>query len=79
MTYQMRDLCTKKFRPSGMRLFAGRMRPADMRFVTSCIKDVLTEIGVALPVTQVAAGEPSPMTEVAFSSPSLFAFIQLHV
>ena len=62
-----------------MGLFAGRMRPADMRFVTSCIKDVLTEIGVTLPVTQVAAREPGPMTEVAFTGPSPFAFIQLHV
>lgn len=46
------------------RLQIGRMRPADMRFVTSCIKDVLTELGVSLPVTQVAASDPSPMTEV---------------
>ena len=46
------------------RLQIGRMRPADMRFVTSCIKDVLTELGVSLPVTQIAASDPSPMTEV---------------
>ena len=35
-----------------------------MRFVTSCIEDVLTEMGVALPVTQKKASEPAPMTEV---------------
>lgn len=35
-----------------------------MRFVTSCIEDVLTELGVAVPVTQVKASEPAPMTEV---------------
>ena len=40
------------------------MRPADMRFVTSCVEDVLAEMGVALPVTQVKASEPAPMTEV---------------
>lgn len=38
-----------------------------MRFVTSCIEDVLTEIGVALPVTQVKASEPAPITEVKYA------------